>query len=396
MMTNHIAFYQFCSAVRRKGALALCLALCMLGLGLSGSAQDRKPTIITFDVPAASGIFPGYTGTMPQDINPEGVITGFYAVVTNTSSGLYGFVRDPDGHITTFVGPGLGQMPEGINSRGVIAGSYVTSTTGLGGTSSCQGFLRDPDGRITAEFDVRDAIESGPDGACGTVPLSINTAGVTSGYWVDDSYVYHGFVRATDGTITPFDAAPGAPFTLANNPNGINPAGTISGFWVDTGGVYHGFVRATDGTITSYDAPHAVGTVGFAINPAGAIAGSYGDKSGAEHGFVRDPDGKITEFNAPHAGKGSGQGTGTIGLGINSMGVIAGQYVDKDGVYHGFVRDPDGKITEFDVTTPTPPDPLPGTSLGQGTIPFTINDAGEITGWYIDADGVNHGFLLIP
>jgi hypothetical protein len=39
MMTNHITFYQFCSAVRRKAALALCVALCMLGLGLSASAQ---------------------------------------------------------------------------------------------------------------------------------------------------------------------------------------------------------------------------------------------------------------------------------------------------------------------------------------------------------------------
>ena len=38
-MMNHITFYQFCSAVRRKGALALCLACRPLGLGLSAAWQ---------------------------------------------------------------------------------------------------------------------------------------------------------------------------------------------------------------------------------------------------------------------------------------------------------------------------------------------------------------------
>ena len=57
MRTNHIAFVRVCSAVRRKGALALCLALCMLGLALSASAQ-KKPSIITFDAPGAQGISP--------------------------------------------------------------------------------------------------------------------------------------------------------------------------------------------------------------------------------------------------------------------------------------------------------------------------------------------------
>jgi hypothetical protein len=36
---------------------------------------------------------------------------------------------------------------------------------------------------------------------------------------------------------------------------GINPAGTITGFYVDTNTVYHGFLRARDGTITTFDAP---------------------------------------------------------------------------------------------------------------------------------------------
>ncbi len=48
-----------------------------------------------------------------------------------------------------------------------------------------------------------------------------------------------------------------------------------------------------------------------------------------------------------------------------------------------------GHIIRFDV-------PGAGTGAGQGTTPYYINDAGAITGWYVDAGGVNHGFLRAP
>jgi hypothetical protein len=56
MMTNHASFVQFWATLRRKGELALCLTLCILGLSVSGSAKG--PTYITIDAPAAS---PGTT-----------------------------------------------------------------------------------------------------------------------------------------------------------------------------------------------------------------------------------------------------------------------------------------------------------------------------------------------
>jgi hypothetical protein len=55
-----------------------------------------------------------------------------------------------------------------------------------------------------------------------------------------------------------------------------------------------------------------------------------------EHGYVRDPDGKITEFDAPGAGTGSGQGT--FALNINPAGVVTGYYIDSSNLDHGFVR----------------------------------------------------------
>ncbi len=102
---------------------------------------------------------------------------------------------------------------------------------------------------------------------------------------------------------------------------------------------------------------------------------------------MRAADGTITKFDVPGAGTGAGQGT--IPEGIDLAGVIAGNYVDASGVNHGFVRALDGTITKFDV-------PGAGNGPGQGTIPLTLNPAGMITGYYIDANGVAHGFLRIP
>jgi len=58
--------------------------------------------------------------------------------------------------------------------------------------------------------------------------------------------------------------------------------------------VFHGFVRAKDGTITTIDAPGAgtgpgQGTQCGSINPAGAITGSYIDSNNVFHGFLRTP-----------------------------------------------------------------------------------------------------------
>lgn len=65
-----------------------------------------------------------------------------------------------------------------------------------------------------------------------------------------------------------------------------------------------------------------------------------------------------------------------------------GNYVDAGGVNHGFVRSQRGEITTFDV-------PGAGSGSGQGTIPGSIDPAGGITGFYVDASNVSHGFLLV-
>jgi hypothetical protein len=79
---------------------------------------------IPFDAP---GAVPG-TYIQPQAINPAGVITGYYA---NPGNAAFGFVRDPNGTVTSFGQPGT--QPQAINPSGTIVGYY-----------SSQGFVRDP------------------------------------------------------------------------------------------------------------------------------------------------------------------------------------------------------------------------------------------------------------
>jgi hypothetical protein len=95
-------------------------------------------------------------GTIADNINPAGVIAGQYA---DTSNVTHGFVRTPNGTITTFNAPGAGTAPG--------QGTFTALTTGL------------------------------------------SPAGAVTGNYADASNVNHGYVRAPNGAITTFDA-PGA------------------------------------------------------------------------------------------------------------------------------------------------------------------------------------------
>jgi hypothetical protein len=60
--------------------------------------------------------------------------------------------------------------------------------------------------------------------------------------------------------------------------------------------------------------------------------------------------------------------------------------MDPSSVIHGFVRASEGTLTTFD-------DPDAGTGGFQGTVAKSINSAGDIAGYYVDASGVSHGFV---
>jgi len=244
-----------------------------------GFLRAHNGSFTTFNLPSGSSVF----FVSPEiTINPEGAVAGYYA---DASDVPHGFLRTPDGTFTTFDAPGANStFANSINPGGVITGYYVIVTIEPF-SLVFHGFLRAADGTITT-FDAP--------GAKWTFALSnsINPAGVIAGYYQDASDVAHGFLRTPDGTFTTFDV-PGAG-TGAFQGTGlfgvaINPAGAIGGTYIDAGGRTHGFLRAPDGTITTFDPPDSVFTVPESINPAGVIAGTYQDASGTTHGFLRIP-----------------------------------------------------------------------------------------------------------
>jgi hypothetical protein len=99
----------------------------------------------------------------------------------------------------------------------------------------------------------------------------------------------------------------------------------------------------------------------------------------------------IVTFDAPGADTTTNDFNGTFATGMNNWGAVTGYYVDANNVYHGFLRSPEGKFITFEAPGA---DTTPGSF--DGTSPVSINDLGAITGWYSDTKGFNHGFLRNP
>src|SRR5205823_6031496 len=177
------------------GLLALVVCLATLGLGLSATA--RQPTFTTFDAPGAGT--GADQGTIPFDITPAGEITGF---TRDAAFARHGFVRARNGTIAVFdvpgagTGAGQGTRAYSQNPAGAITGWYSEATDVV------HAFVRAPDGTLTT-FDAPGA-GSTTDSFQGTYPSSINQAGAICGAYLDDSNVFHSFVRAPDGTLATF------------------------------------------------------------------------------------------------------------------------------------------------------------------------------------------------
>ena len=217
-------------------------------------------------------------------------------------------------------------------------------------------------------------------GALMTFPTSINSAGVITGNALFGSNnpfvsISRGFVRASDGTFTTFDAPNvGSGGTL---PASINSAGEITGYFYDTNNMTHGFLRNPDGVITVLDGPGALETYAAGINETGSIIGGLQvNPDGSGPAFLRSPDGEYTLFDVP-----ADVGIHTIPTGINAAGMVTGIFVDRNLNYGGFVRAADGTFSHFQAP-----------NGGQIAAGLSIDSRGDVTGWYWDRNG-SYGFV---
>ncbi|MGH9249480.1 MAG: D-alanyl-D-alanine carboxypeptidase family protein [Acidimicrobiales bacterium] len=114
------------------------------------------------------------------------------------------------------------------------------------------------------------------------------------------------------------------------------------------------------------------------INDRGYVTGEY-IRPDRESGFVRDPRGRISTFDVPGA-------RGTEAVKINDRRQIVGRYsedtpfVDDSTRVRGYIRHR-GKTTRIDA-----PDAV-------HTLPTGINDRGDVVGYFVDSGGTTHGFV---
>jgi len=152
-----------------------------------------------------------------------------------------------------------------------------------------------------------------------------------------------------------------------------------------------------DSKLTEFDAPDAAqtvspicgggcGTIALANNNGGTVIGVYTDENVVPHGFIRSCHGNVSSFDAPGAGLGAKLDQGTIPYSINDGGEIAGQYQDSTYIFHGFIRHRDGSFTNIDATDA-------GQGAGQGTLAYSINHRGDTAGIYLDSSSNEHGFV---
>jgi hypothetical protein len=368
--------------------MAAQFAFCALLLSQAPVVSPNANSVIAFDAPGA-GKGAGQ-GTSPKSVNDNGEIAGFYK---DSTSVLHGFVRHKDGSFTTFDAPGasrkatLGTLPQSINKAGEITGFYNTDPNG-----ARHGFVRGADGTFV-RFD--------PPGSAGTVARNINDLGEFTGNYV--SYdIAHAFLGSKGLRETTFDPPDGANIA----PQSINVRGDVAGYYADPEGGLHGFLRRKDGTFIKFDVPGSKtssgkGTLPMGINSGGDIVGYYHTDPTPNSGiraFLRRKDGTFEKFDPPGSITDAATHVDEEGyilrpaavtaMSINDAGEIAGYFGDKVGVVHGFVRRKDATFITFDA-------PGAARSGNLGTFSECINGSGEVTGYYFQGENaVLRGFVF--
>jgi hypothetical protein len=184
---------------------------------------------------------------------------------------------------------------------------------------------------------------------------------------------------------------------------GINDNGSIVGQYT-VGSQMPGFFLASHkgNGFVRIDAPSGTDVVNAqGVSQKGEIVGFYVGTDGQDHGFIaavsEAKHGQLTgtAIADPTIPNVPGEPGATFVfsqiLGVNDRGIAVGYYGDSTTSQHGFLYNLNtGQYTFLD-------DPAEAFNNGVEVTHITgINDSGEITGFYSDANGVFHGFFAYP
>jgi len=370
-----------------------------------------------------TALLPKGTGnTQATGINDKGLVSGFYVDAAGVNHGFeVSFANPAKPQLITVDVPFQGATSTqvlGINNFGQLSGVYTDAA------GNSHGFVE-----TNGRFQTIDA----PGGVGTTTVNGINDRGQVAGFFVDTAgntegfaavagsntqpvkYAFQTVVSASDptftqllgintaGTIAGYYGAGTTPqnpnkgftltlpnhFTSENFPNsvqtqvvGINNLGNTGGFYVDAADITHGFLD-TQGVFTSVNAPKTAFNQILGLNDNGVAAGYSSTDPAGQVGQMAyiDDHGTFTYFTNLFA-KGTGN---TQATGINDSNLVVGFYVDGQGVNHGFeINDADpSKPQLFTIDVPN----------STSTQVLGINNFGQLSGVYTDAAGNSHGFV---
>jgi hypothetical protein len=282
----------------------------------------------------------------------------------------------PNGYFfKNFNGPnsGGGTVANAINNEDAIVG-VSTSTSG-----ALTNFIRQPDGSfITLNI-------------YGTAPIMAN--GINDFFDVVGSESTSAFLFHLDNTtlIPPVTAT-----TTSEVAFGTSDKGAIVGQYTDSStGLTPGFLYAlsTFTTLTPVSPVDNVLVVNAQdVNNKGLVVGFYStettpviDGNTAQHGFLYDS--KTGTYSFPPDPAKPNFFTVQL-LGINDENLVAGYWQDTAGNQHGLLYDVETQKYVF-LDDPAQA-PINGITITQIT---GINNENNLTGFYVGADGLNHGFI---
>jgi PEP-CTERM motif len=278
------------------------------------------------------GPTPNTAGTTINGISNNGTVVGF---TTPDNVNFNNFTANPltSTNVNLLnINNSTTAMANGINSAGVVVGT---------------------DGNNNAFFmNGNTLVTFIPNGGVSAIAFGINDHGLIAGQYTTIADTSPGFVL-NGNTVTTINA-PSGPDVV--NAQGINNSGLVVGFYFGTDGNDHGF---------KFNLGSAVNNVGTGTAIADPVIPSVNGEPGATFVFSQI-------------------------LGINDKGIAVGYYGDSTLSQHGFLYNTNtGTYTFLD-------DPNEGFDNGVEVTQITgINNAGEITGFYTDANGVAHGFVAL-
>ena len=313
---------------------------------------------------------------------PDSVYTEGYNI--NQDGSIVGHYKSMDGRILGFIARPVTQVDEepvvatptefNFTFESIdVPGVDFLAVTASSDFEDYAGYTMSADGEREVGFTLIDGkfMRHEFEGSQKTHFYALGNNGNAAGHYMDSDGNYHGVILE-NGELRQYDF-PGA---VQTEIYGISDAtDAITGSFIDASGVRRGF---TGNTII--ESPGAPETHAYFVNASGRLVGSYIDAEGLYHPYMRQPNGRFISLDLPHP-----EAFEFFFIhGINDVGTLVGRSQRKGDIVRTTVGSLQHGLTQVKV---------PGSVSTEG---WNINQDGSIVGHYKSADGRTHGFLAKP